>query len=270
MTGAPTENAAQIYLRILGSNRPSLVNLSPEIIPKEGPRAQDLIEIVGDVNVGKTIQLMELLALTILPIEFGGKGASAIVIDTNSNFHVPNLLAKVLEKHILHKRMSALTAYETEDIRIESSDTEEIVFEALKRFTIIKCYSENDFENAIIKAKELLWENGKISLIAIDSIETFYWNHTSDQPIRAGTYLKRKLIDLKKVCEEYHIVIVYTRSAYFVGMNQFDEIRYQIELIEKSTNLFEANILSKNESNNGSRCYEINDFGIEWLSSSIK
>lgn len=271
MAECHVETGAQLIIRLISKDRPSLVNLSPEIIPNDGPRAQELIEIFGETNVGKTLHLMELLALTILPIEYGGKGASAVVIDTNSSFNVPNLLAKILEKHILHKRMTATTSYETEDLRIEVSNTEDIVLNTMKNFTIIKCYNGSEFESALRKTKDLLWSNSKISLVAIDSIETFYWSESSKQQmIRIGTYLKHKLTDLKKLCDDYRIVMIYTRTSYFGGKSQFNEISYRIELREKTTNSFEATIFNQNESNNGSRCYQINEFGIQWLSSMNK
>lgn len=271
MAGCQVESGEQLVIRLLSKDRPSLVKLSPEIIPEHGPRARELIEITGDANVGKTIQLLELLALTILPPEYGGKGASAIVIETNSDFHVPNLLAKILEKHILHRRMTATASCETEDLRAEVSNTEDVVLETLKNFTIFTCYNGDEFGEALRRARAILRSNTKVSLVAIDSIETFYWSASSrSQVIRIGTFLKQKLTDLKKLCDYYRIVVIYTRALYFGGRGQFNEINYRIELSEKSSNLFEARILSRNESREGSRCYEINDFGVKWLSSAVK
>lgn len=265
-----TESAAQLMVRISSKDRPTLVNLSPEIIPQDGPCAKDIIEIRGDTNVGKSIHLMELLALAVLPHKFGGKEASAIVIDTNSNFHVPNLLARILEKHILHHSISTATTNETEDLRAVTSDTEQIVFDALKNIQIFKCYRNQDYDSALQQTKRLLVENSKISLIAIDSLTTFYWTSTTkSQTIRMSSFLHQKLIELKRISDEYRTILVYTRPKYFGGRSQLDEVSYCIELREKlDSELFEARIHDKRNELNSSRNYEINDFGIRWMSSS--
>lgn len=68
-----TECGINLYTRLQSKKRATIENLSPEIIPSYGPRPGEIVEISGRSCAGKTIHLMELIARTIIPVEFGGK-----------------------------------------------------------------------------------------------------------------------------------------------------------------------------------------------------
>lgn len=266
-----SESAAQLVARISSKNRPSLQNLLPEILPRHGPKATQIIEISGESNVGKTIHLMELIAQTILPSVYGGKGAEAIVIDTNSNFAVPFLLPRILEKHILHNRMSVNSTTDTEDLRAATDNVKDLVLDAMKSVWIFTCYT-NDVLDAILATsiEELLTARARISLIAFDSIATFYWSETNK--IRMDTYFRQKLQIMRSINQKFRTIFVYTKPAKF-GAKTTENVEYCIELAEKGDGVyFQANCCCNDPATTAalSRCYLINDFGVQWMRSSVK
>lgn len=264
MDGCVTESGIQLFQRVRSNVQPSLEKLSPEIIPPHGPRQKEIIEISGESNTGKTYHLMELIALTVLPKEYGGKGASAVVIDNNSNFHVPNALERIIEKHLLHHNMITSQSNETEDLRQATEHVRDTVFCSLDRVYVFKCYTPTDFELAILHTSMLLDENFNISLIAIDSIAAFYWCEC--KMIRMDSYVAQILKDIKKMCNEYGTIAVYTKLPYANEAPNYssDLIQYKIH-VSQSNDKFEAT--TTHQSQTAKRSYTINSFGINWLAS---
>lgn len=277
MDDCHTESGAQLFARITSQLRPPIKNLCPEIIPSHGPSQKEIIEITGETNVGKSILLMEFIAQAILPLDCGGKNATAIVIDANSNFQM-HRLAPILEKHILYSRMQKSKSNDTEDLRAETSNVKDIVLEALKSIQLFRCYNGDELEMILLKIPDLLTANTKISVLAIDAISDFYWTDlVSTKPIRMDTYLRQLLKRFRKIIDEHGVVLIYTRPSYFVsGSKQGDvsrmtdvglKIDYRIELVNRSNYEFlDANI-AYGEQQNFSRSFAVNDYGIEWISS---
>lgn len=273
-----TECGVKLFTRLLSKKRPTIVNLSPEIIPSYGPKPGEVIEISGESGTGKTIHLMEFIAQSIIPIECGGKGASAIIIDTNSNFHVPLLMPKIIEKHIIHHRTLSCPSTDTEVLQTAVQHVEDIVFETMKKIKFFKCYSENEYELTMLYITNYLTTNTKVSLVAVDSIETFYWSEMLDREqleqkvnyIRKEDYLRKKMQELQKLATEFKMVAIYTRPTEFgiVTASQDLLIDYKIRLKYNNgpNQTREAhNYFGDQQS---FRRFLINDFGIEWLLSS--
>lgn len=264
------ESGIDLFVRLQSRKRPSIVALSPEIIPKNGPMPGEIVEICGDTGSGKTIHTMEFIAQAVIPVEYGGKGAGVIVIDTNSNFHVPNLLAKILEKHIVHSRSLTCKSTDTEDLRDATSNVEDVVLDAMKKIVFFKCYSGVEFDLTLVYCSSYLTTHSDIGLMVIDSIANFYWSDLEDQQlVRMETYFQRYLQELRKITDESKIVMMYTRPAKFGNSDaKHDEkINYKIQL-KHFTHLREMREASNYYCNRqSSRRFIINDFGIQWLSS---
>lgn len=265
-----TECGLVLLARLQSKKRPTIVSLSPEIIPHYGPKPGEIVEICGESGTGKTMHLMELIAQTVIPTEFGGKGAGAIVIDTNSNFHVPFLLPKIIEKHLIHNRTLACLSTDTEDLQAATHNVPDIVLDAMKKIMFFKCYSGTELNLTLLYCTHNLTANSNISLVAVDSIATFYWSDLPDPPIRMETYLRRKLNELRKLTDEFKVVAIYTRPTEFGNTaSTYDEqIDYKIHLKHaKGPNEYrEARNFYSNQQ--CSRRFLINNFGIQWISSS--
>lgn len=267
-----TECGVKLFTRLLSKKRPSIVSLSPEIIPLSGPKPGNVVEINGESGTGKTIHLMELIAQTIIPTDFGGKGAAAIVIDTNSNFHVPYLMPRIIEKHIIHHRTSLCQSTDTEDLQAAVQNVEDIVLEAMKKIQLFKCYSSNEYGLTLVYITNYLTTNTSVSLLAVDSLSTFYWSEMAEreQPIRMDTYHHRKVQELRNLVNEFKLVAIYTRPADF-GSNSMSQdalIDYKIQLTYMKTPN-ECRIARNHfAGQQSSRRFSINNFGINWISSS--
>lgn len=266
------ECGVQLLARLQSKKRPPIINLSPEIIPDHGPKPGEILEVNGETGTGKTIHLMEFIARAIIPIEYGGKGASVIVIDTNSNFHVPFLLPKIIEKHVIHNRTLSCQSTDTEVLQEVTDNVESIVLDAMKRISFFKCYSIIEYELTLLYCTNHLTTNTHISLMVVDSIATFYWSDFSDQqPIRMETYLRRRVQELRNLTNEFKIVAIYTRPMEFgsniTSANQ-PQIDYKIQLTHTKTPT-EFRVARNYYSNQQSaRRFSINSFGIQWMSSS--
>lgn len=270
--GQATESGLQLLSRLITKIRPPLMDLSPEIFPKDRPKLKEFIEISGESNIGKTIHLMELIAITIIPTEFGGKGASVIIIDTKSDFNVPFLLARILEKHLLHMPMAAHTSTDTESLQPMADKTQTIIQRCLKRIMIYKCYTQIELDLVLLDCAKLLTTDMNISLLAIDSIASFYWCNLRDIPIRMETYLKDLQNRLRKLANEFGIVVAYTKPTHFGGTSSNppnnNPIEYKVQLKSMGKEIFEARLSHGSETK--TRNYSINKFGIEWISSTTK
>lgn len=268
----PTECGIKLCTRLQSQKRTTLENLSPEIIPSSGPRQGEIIEISGDSCTGKTIHTMELIAQTVLPQDFGGKGACVMVIDTNSNFHVPFLLPKIIEKHLIHHRTLACSETDTENLQAAITNIADIALETMKKITFFKCYSATEYRLVLLYCKNHLTMNSNISLIVVDSIATFYWNEFCDErPIRMDTYLRQRLQEIRQLTDEFKVVAIYTRPAEFGNISiltneQYADYKIQLKHINAPIESREAKIFYANQQL--SRRFSINDFGVQWMSTS--
>lgn len=194
-----------------------------------------------------------------------------VVIDTNSNFHVPFLLPKIIEKHLIHHRTLVCPTTDTEGLQAVTHDIHDIVLESMKKITISKCYSATDYKLMLLYCTNHLTANANISLIVVDSIATFYWSEFSDEkPIRMETYLQQRVRELRQLVNEFNVVAVYTRPDEF-GSNltktSDQHANYKIQLKHTTTprESREARCFHSNEQS--SRKFSINNFGIQWMSS---
>lgn len=267
-----SECGVKLLSRLQSKKRPSIVSLSPEIIPSFGPKPGEILEISGECGTGKTILLMDLIAQTIIPTEYGGKGASVIVIDTNSNFHVPFLLPRIIEKHVIHNRTSICPSTDTEDLKAVTDNVENIVLDAMKKMLLFKCYSATDYELTLLFCTNHLTTNSSVSMIVIDSISTFYWSEFSDEhKIRMDTYLRRRIKELQKLTDEFKIVAIYTRPTEFNTniLTTYEQlIDYKIQLKHSRTANEVREAVNFYSNQQFTRRFSINKFGIKWLSSS--
>lgn len=270
-----TECGLKLFTRLASKMRPSIVNLSPEIFPSDGPKPGEIVEISGASSTGKTMHTMDLIAQTIIPKEYGGKGAAAIVIDTNSNFHVPQQLPRIIEKHIFHYRSLVCPSTDTEamqsDTDVENMDS--IVFEVMKKIQFFKCYSGKEYELTLLYCTNFLTANTDVSLLVVDAISTFYWSDLGDRepPMRMETYFRRNVKELRQMADEFKLVVIYTRPTEFGNFTpaKDDIIDYKIHLKcskdQPAVTKVAHNYCADNKQL--SRKYTINSFGIEWLSS---
>lgn len=197
-----TECGLKLFTRLQSKKRATIENLSPEIIPSFGPRPGEIVEICGESSTGKTIHLMELIAQTIISTEFGGKGASVIVIDTNSNFHVPLLLPRIIEKHLIHHSTLACPSTDTEDLQAATHNIADIALESMKKITFFKCYSGLEYKLTLLYCKNNLTNNV--------SIKIYLW-------IIVANTLVIKLHEIEIILVVYALTVWHDKTTIFIA-----------------------------------------------------
>lgn len=250
----------------ISKHGPSLVGiLSPQIIPSDAPKPGQIVEISGESDTGKTMLTMDLIAKAIIPNEYGGKGVTVIVIDTNSNYNAHRMI-KCIENQI-YRYIS------TKNISVVISDEEmkDIASKALEKIKLYFCYSLEEYEMSLLHCKGLITIDKKVSLLVVDSISSYYYFETSDEiPISFDTYAQRKAYELKNLANEFKLVVIYTRLTQFSTFSPLkdDRIDYKIHLtctkkrqseqVTRQANNYYSDQKMSNE-------FDINDeFAIQW------
>lgn len=223
MSEPTEESAAQLVARVVSACRPQINILDSKIFPNHGPFPKEIVEISGDVGVGKTTLLMHIMARTILPIEYEGKDGRVIFILTEHNSFDSNKFDCVLEKCI--GDCSTSNASETITLNEQA---------LLQNFTIIRCFDETQFELAIYNLDQLLSESNRYCLLAVDNIGAFYYTSKAEKAGHSA-YMKDILKRLRRVINDYHLVLVYTKPAYFVQKStsyRMENVNYFMELVD--------------------------------------
>lgn len=257
-----TESGAQLLARVSASNRPALKKLCPEVLPHSGPNRGEMIEISGESNVGKSMLLLEFMAKAIIPVNHGGKGANVYFIDLSGNFHIFTLRT-MLEKHILHHKMIVSVSVDTEDVVID--DVQSIIEKSMENLILFKCFSGDELERILVDIEYTIAENVEVSMLAIDSLGTYYWLDIDQiHYIRMDTYLGKLLKCIKKIVSTNGLVLAYTRPSYFPAASRSEagpQAEYLINLTS-TDNEFNATTLFNGE--RVTKRYCCDNFGIRW------
>lgn len=258
MSEPAEESGCQLLARLVSLRRPQISQLDSTIFPNNGPFAKEIVEISGDVGLGKTTLLMHIMSKVILPLDCGGKDGMVLFLLTDHNFDLEKFIS-VLNKYI----------YEHVTSNERAAD---ILNAALENINIQRCFDETQFELAIYDSHRILSESDRYCFLALDSIGAFY--HTSKAQENGHTlYMKDVLTRLRLVITDYNLTLVYTKPAYFVQkhtLHQVHTINYFFKLTddtadgtEDSNLVYKVDIPKKNEI--FTRKYEFDVDGcIEW------
>lgn len=277
MAGCSAESGAQLVARLSSVQRTSLENFyAPIFQQSDRPKQKQIVEIAGESGVGKTTLLVEMIGKTILPLKFGGKSAAVLFLLTDTNFQMLKFIT-IMEKHI---RLYMISTCITEN----EVDLHQIIVNSLNNIVFIKCYSADEFEITLFNLRNTLTANVRYSLLAIDTIGSFYWlqKPTVDTPIlRMDTYVQQLVTRIRKITEECGVLFMYTRLSIGAASQKMKgvpvtTVTYRIELAanEKSTSAaadkttpmpdYYANVtLGQNE--RFVYAYSIDGCGINWF-----
>ncbi|XP_065361593.1 DNA repair protein XRCC2-like [Calliphora vicina] len=217
----------QFKIKSIATQRPALKNIWNEVFPANGPQAKSLVEISGAPGTGKRILLYELMARATLSTCFGGKDSQVIFVDLCHKFDASSFTEYV--KNVMNKNVSA-----TSHRSLENS-----VKYPCESIIHLPCYLPDQFEFAFKDIEELLCDHKRVSLVAIDGLDTFYWDDCNTQLQRMTTHYKKLIQRLKPICQEHNICCAYTvdanyllpkskRSAYF----PHSQIDYKLKLVK--------------------------------------
>ncbi len=209
--------------RLASVNRPQLNHLDANIFPNHGLFPKEIVEIAGDVGLGKTTILMHIMAKTIMPLICGGKEGEVIFLMTEHSYDMEKFVT-VLGKCIGECKTTT-----------NESETD-LLTTSLEKLTIQRCFDETQFELAIHNLHRMLQENNRYCLLAIDNIASFYYTSKSRERGQMF-YLNDVLSRLRMIVNDYNLALVYTKPAYFDKKsmrNRPDGVNYFLELIDKN------------------------------------
>lgn len=217
MSEPAEESGAQLLARLASVCRPQIHNLHSTIFPNNGPYPKEIVEISGDTELGKTTLNMHIMAKVILPMEYGGKDGMVIFLLTDHNFDMDKFI-EIIEKYVKE---------------CDKPYTADIIMTSLENITIQRCFDEAQFEFGIYGLDAILNKNKRYCLLALDSIGAFYYT-SQNRKFNYVVYMKDLLQRLKRIIHDNHLVLVFTKPAYFTReTNRIENVDYFIELVDK-------------------------------------
>ncbi|XP_075164829.1 X-ray repair cross complementing 2 [Haematobia irritans] len=191
----------EILVKQTANKRRTLEGLC-HIFPKSAPKPSTLTEISGTPGSGRSELLVRLIARTILPDAYKGKSSQVIFLDLNHKIDE-------IEKYI-REIIDACGS-------IEHIEATTVTTNCLNSIIRMACYSSEQLDIAFDEQLEdLLWDNENISLLAIDGLDSFYWEDCYGRLQRMSTHYKRLCQRLKSICQQHNICCIYTVDAYYL------------------------------------------------------
>lgn len=100
---------------------------------------------------------------------------------------------------------------------LNNDEKNSIIESSLKRLTILKTYSSDQLSLNLITIGKLLSSDSNFSLVALDSISSFYWEDVIKlNGIRKmDLYVQILMQKLKAAVKEHAVNVIVTRPGYF-------------------------------------------------------
>jgi len=174
---------------------------------------QDVVQVCGKENCGKTELLLNIIADTILPdqwnsIKLPGRNLSAIFISTDYKFDLLRLVC------IMDNKLSE--ALQKQNVKFKKClpsivEQKSIVISSLERCHVFKTSSEDKLLSTTEWIATFLQHRLNVSVIAIDNVAAYYWIERSKHgQVEYETKQKCLVNSLKALVQNNKIVLVYT------------------------------------------------------------
>lgn len=279
------ESLLQKLSRLTGDHhRPHMAPFYPVLFPATcQPLPGESIEITGTHSSGKTRLIFELIAETILPIEYGGHSAHVCYIESKLDNNRIHLLAAILDRQIRqHHRYSGVT-----------TNTEKIIAKSMERLILFRCPTRASQTITISNLDAILLHDVRYSLIVLDSVATYYWLAAANvapqnQYLRIERYVSDLMGSIGKVARQHGLLLIYGRPKEFVstvpvrqqGSNRAAESPswrpdYVVEVIDRSggnddgesatIQIREALLMCEKQRARFRKEFTINQGGLEWM-----
>lgn len=226
-------------------HRPELEGLNAVIFP-HGPFPSQIIEITGAEGTGKTLLVTDFLARCLLPKshvdnQLPGRNCGALIINTNHHFDLFKL-AELLQHHI-----------KTNCKTLNSNTIQDIIKESLKNLTVINCYTNEQFQAALLNLESLILQQTNIGLLIVDTIAAFYWLERIHSNLSYNAYYTAIINSLKSLTAKFAITVFYTKpNVLKESTKKLADIKIQLKKIDE--NVYEMEINNYTEEH--SRCIQ--------------
>jgi hypothetical protein len=282
-----TESGEDLFFRLLTQNQSNTIEslnsqfgLDNRIFPNS-IKKQDIIELNGSENSGKTELLMHLLSRCLLPskwkIETEDKQEvcldlseysalrdtqKCILIDTELKFNVLRFYT-IIERRIKTKLNST-------GIKIESNKLKNFIKELMQNLTVYKCNSSEQYLMTLaacerfIKVEQRTNGNKQIPVF-IDSINSNY--EFTDRLLHNDVdYTEKFMITiLNRIISKLNVIIIATKCDYKIENSYLkwkNMVTHKLEL-ENEGNKFKVTALNINDNRSLIISFEIdNKFGV--------
>ena len=174
---------------------------------------QDVVQVSGEKNCGKTELLLNTIADTILPdqwksVKLPGRNLSAIFISTNYKFDIlrlvcimENKLKEALQKQNVKLKMCLPSIIEQKSL----------VTSSLKQCYVFKTSSEDELLSTVDWIPIFLQRILNVSVVAIDNVAAYYWmERTKHGPAKYKARQKCLVSSLRKLVQTHHVMLIYT------------------------------------------------------------
>jgi len=183
-------------------------------------------------NIAMKSVLVDLICTAVLPTEykgvkFPGHDMTLLFIDTDHKLkieeisdHLQTTVRKVAEVHFrgLDRAVRATQ-------RLTSKDQWQIVKKSLERILLLEVFSSDTLEICVSGLRRLVSCNSNISLVFINSINTFFRQVFHSTGMYSGSYLRKLLMYLVQSCTETNqgqqLSCLYTQHNLFNSEDTF-------------------------------------------------
>lgn len=208
----------EIIVSQMAEERPHMSEIWKDIFPQlDQPHNGQVIGIVGKMGSGKTMLIQQLLARTLAPTTWGGRQAYALSMDlrhTNGWKLVHRILKSFIENiNVVQQEIEDFGEDENDRKLSNQLKMKLQLDEILKSLIMLDCYSDEQLGMALKDMDTVLWSNGAIAVVAIDSLDQFYWDKDSRrcrETKRHVTYCQELLDRIRQLAIEHKVCFVYS------------------------------------------------------------
>ena len=190
---------------------------------------QDVVQVCGEENCGKTELLLTIIADTILPdkwnsIRLPGRNLSAIFISTDYKFDILRLVC-IMENKLKEALQKQSVKFK---MRLPSiAEQKTIVTSSLERCYILKTSSVEELMSTVEWIPTFLQHALSVSVVAIDNVATYYWIERSKHTqVEYESRQKHLVNSLKKLIQAHNVVLFYTVPSLMSSSKVWNSYRY--------------------------------------------
>jgi len=183
-------------------------------------------------NIAMKSVLVDLICTAVLPTEykgvkFPGHDMTLLFIDTDHKLKIEEIsdqlqttVRKVAEVHFRSLDRAVRASQ-----RLTSKDQWQIVKKSLERILLLEVFSSDTLEICVSGLRRLVSCNSNISLVFINSINTFFRQVFHSTGMYSGSYLRKLLVYLVQSCTEtsqgQQLSCLYTQHNLFNSEDTF-------------------------------------------------
>jgi len=222
----PFQNILGEHINLLKSNYLPIVNCVEDSKDSQDTQNSIMLELISTAVLCRELR----------GVEFPGQASTVLMLDADHKFKVESLAEELQRKvrQVAEAHFRSLDKKDRKTLRITSKEQWQIVKKSLARLQILQIFSHQALEITLCGLHRLLKNNSNISLIVINSINTFFQEVSYETNIYATAYLRKLLVTLlnsSSLITERQLYCTYTQHHLYNREDRFyDQIKAQDRL----------------------------------------